>query len=150
MRHDVANEQGTAPLRDESKWRRAYWPPIYDAETARKAALNGAQAAFVVSGITALLAALAVFDILNIVDAWSFVDAALFAGLGFFIRRMSRVAAVLAMALFIFERVDAFYSRGVTSAVGLVALMLLIGFVSGVRGAFSYHSYRGIATLKTL
>src|ERR1035437_6973905 len=98
---------------DEIKWRRAYWPTIHDAETARKAALNGAQAAFFVSAVTDLLALLSVFDVLNIVGPWAFVDAALFAILGLTIRRsMSRAAAVSALALFILDRVDRFYARG--------------------------------------
>ena len=128
---------------DESKWRRACWPAIHDTETARKAALNGAQSAFFVSAVTGLLALLSVFEVLNIVGPWAFVDAALFAILGLTIRRsVSRVAAVSALALFILERVDGFYTRGVTAAVGVVALMLLMGFVSGVRGAFAYHRYQ--------
>src|SRR5258708_4750582 len=90
---------------NSSRWRAAYWPVIYDSESARKAAKAGALAAFFLAGWTALFAFLSIFNISNLNDASALVDAAIFAFLGFMIRRMSRVASIIALVMFVAERV---------------------------------------------
>jgi hypothetical protein len=130
----------TSPAKRD--WLGNYWPVIYNKETARKAALQGAQASFIVAGLTALLVLLAVLNIAKIFSPEALVDAAIFAVLGLLARRMSRVAAVSALALFILERAYTAYTRGVTPVMGIVALVLLLAFISGVRGTFAYHRFQ--------
>jgi hypothetical protein len=114
------------------------WPAITDLESATAAERDGAEAAFIVSGLTAIFALLAHFDFVNVVSPWAWIDACVMAVLGFFIRRMSRTAAVMALAWFLAARVQGAMTRSVTSNV-LLGLILIAPFVSGVRGAFAYH-----------
>jgi hypothetical protein len=117
----------------------ALWPDLNDVAAARKACQGAAVCAFLVAGITALVAVIALSgkSIIPGIDAWALVDAAIFALLGFFLRRCSRIAAVITLALFIVERVSMMASGGIA---GLpLALILVVYFIGGARGAFAYH-----------
>jgi hypothetical protein len=121
-----------------------WWPIISDEKSAKKAAMIGAGCAFVVAGITCLLAIISVFTPLGFVQPSSLVNASLAAFLGFMIqRKVSRTAAVSALVVFVGERIYAGIEHGVGAAVGALAVILLLGFISGVRGTFAYHAYRG-------
>jgi hypothetical protein len=135
-------DQLASPWRasDKSKW---YWPTIYNIDTARSAAFCGSYAAFFVSCVSAAVASLSAFHVLDWVDSWSFVDAGLFAVLGFLIRRMSRVAAASALALYLLERVYAAHLVGWTTTAVVLAAPVFTLFVSGVRGTIAHHRYKG-------
>jgi hypothetical protein len=126
-----------------------FWPDIHNLDTARDAALTGSHTAFVVSGMTGALALLSAFHILNLADPWSLVDAMLFAVLGLLMRRMSRVAATSAIALFTIERgYEAFVRsrRPMTTVAAVLVGVLYLGFTSGVRGTIAYHRYKREST----
>ena len=74
-----------------------FWPEITDLESAAAAGRDGAGVAFVVAWITAIFAVLSYFDVLNVLSPWALIDAGVMATLGFFIYRMSRAAAVIAL-----------------------------------------------------
>jgi hypothetical protein len=114
------------------------WPDISDLERAAAAGKEGAAVAFIVAVITAIFAALAYFNVLNVVSPWALIDASVMATLGFFIRRMSRAAAVIALVWFIGARIQGAITHGLASNI-LLGIVLLAGFVSGVRGTFAYH-----------
>jgi hypothetical protein len=117
------------------KW---YWPDITDLESAATAGREGAAVAFVVAGITTIFAVLAAFHVANVLSPWALIDAGVMATLGFFIRRMSRAAAVIALVWFIAARIQGAITHGLASNL-LLGLILLAGFISGVRGTFAYH-----------
>src|SRR5262249_47372996 len=94
--------------------------------------------AFIVAGITAFFAALAYFNVLNVFSPWVLIDAGVMATLGFYIRRMSRAAAVVALVWFIAARIQGAMTHGMVSNI-LLGLILLVGFIGGVRGTFAYH-----------
>lgn len=118
----------------------AFWPDINDLESARKACRAAAVGAFIVATITGIVAAVAVAGSAPIagIDSSAFVDAAIFAILGFFLRRCSRTAAVITLVLFIIERIFMMAQGGAPVGI-IVAVILIIYFIGGVRGAFTYH-----------
>ena len=91
---------------------------------------------------TTIFALLSIFDVLNVVWPWAFVDAGAMAVLGFFIHRMSRSAGVIALVWFIVARIQGAMTHGFASNV-LLGLILLPGFINGLRGTFVYHRLAG-------
>jgi hypothetical protein len=114
------------------------WPDITDLESAAAAGREGAAVAFVVAGITTIFAVLAAFRVANVLSRWALIDAGVMAILGFFIRRMSRAAAVTALVWFIAARIQGAITHSLASNL-LLGLILLAGFISGVRGTFASH-----------
>jgi len=127
--------------------RNRLWPDVVDLESATAAGREGTAAAFIVSGITTLFAVLSYFDVLDVVSPWALVDAGAMALLGFFIHRMSRSAAVIALVWFIVARIQGAVTHGFASNV-LLGLILLAGFISGIRGIFAYHRFARRTGLK--
>ena len=114
------------------------WPDVSTPEQARSAANGGAIAACIIVVITSGLALYAILKspVLN-VTAWSFVDAFLFAVVGIGIWKLSRVAAVAGLVLYLIEQVALWSSPGPKPTVMAVLFILL--FVHAIRGTFSYH-----------
>ena len=118
----------------------AFWPDINDLESAKKACGAAAAGAFIVAVITGIVAAIAMAGSSPIagIDGSAFVDAAIFAILGFFLRRCSRTAAVITLVLFIIERIFMMAQGGAPAGL-IVAIILIVYFIGGVRGAVTYH-----------
>ena len=116
------------------------WPPLNDMESAKKAARQGVWAAGIVAVVTALLAVLAGrgVKVLNI-DSWAFVDAALFAIIAFGIHKMSRVAAVAWVCLYVLERLYMWQTNGVKAGGIIMPVILTLAFINSIRGTFTHH-----------
>jgi hypothetical protein len=132
--------------REESPrgWKRSYWPAIYDLESAKHAARQGAVAAFFCAAAAALFGILgqASRD-LGGVNAWSLLEAVLIAGLGLGVWKLSRVCAVCSLALYLLERVASFLLLGVKGVRGVAMLVIIpLCFVNGIRGAMAYHRFK--------
>lgn len=120
------------------------WPAVSDESSARKAASQGATAAYICGGITLAVVVLGQFmptlyGALGI-SAYALLDAAIFAGLGYGTQRCSRLAAVGGLSFYVFERVMSIRLTRGTTAVTILILGLM--FVNGVRGAFGFHRAR--------
>lgn len=118
---------------DKNLW----WPSVENRPKAKDTARQGAWAAVTVSVVTAVVATIALISDEEIAgtDAWAYIDAAIFAAIGFGIFRLSRFAATAGLALFVLQRfVLAFQFRGL-----IFAVILTLAFVNGVRGSFTYH-----------
>lgn len=126
----------------DSRLRRLFWPSIYDSDSARRAGMNGAQASFIVAGVTTLFALLSMVGVISVVEPWAIVDAVIVASLGLMIRRMSRAAAVAALLMFLIERLFAGIEHGLKAEIGVVAIVVAFSFVSGVRGTVAWHDFR--------
>ncbi|HEX3745410.1 MAG TPA: hypothetical protein VHW09_15815 [Bryobacteraceae bacterium] len=126
---------------DPGTW---WWPNIWDAESARKAAQNSTYAAYFVGTLTGVFALVSIFKPLTFAAPSSLFDAALFAGLGFLThRKMSRAAAVAVILLFVAERLYAAIDQARLSAgIGIMSVILLCAFIAGARGTFAYHEYK--------
>jgi len=119
--------------------KRRYWPEIKDLDTARRVAKQGVWAALFVAGVTALFATLAVFGkSVAGVEPLAFVDVAIFALLAIGIWKMSRVAASVALVLFVLEKIWAFQD-GQRPAGMIMAIVITFIFVNTVRATFCYR-----------
>jgi hypothetical protein len=116
-----------------------FWPPVDSLDAAKEAAKQGAIAAALVAGITAIVAILSLFG-LEITSLWALVDAALFALIAFGIYKLSRVAAVLGLLLYLWEQISQILITGKTNII-LVVLFTLY-FIHAIRGTFAYHKLK--------
>ena len=118
---------------DKSIW----WPSVENRPKAKDTARQGAWAAVFVSVATAIGATVALLSDEEIegISAWAYVDALLFGAIAVGIFRLSRFAAAAGLALYLFERfVFGFQLRGL-----LIAMVVTLAFVNGIRGTFTYH-----------
>lgn len=116
--------------------KRWWWPEVETREGAEGAIKQAFWAAVVVAALTALFAMLGVLGVgfaLGLgIDAWAFLDAALFAGIAFGLRRRSRVAAWAGLLLFGLEKIYLWNRNGVQGP--WLAVIILLLFIGGVRG----------------
>lgn len=125
------------------KW---YWPELTDLKESEKAAHEGAGVCFLVAGGTAIIAGMSVWldkPVLGM-DVWALVDAGIFAIAGWRIWRLSRIWAVLALATFIAESINAIALHPLP-AVFLIRGTLTLVLIGSVRGTFAYHRFRSNA-----
>lgn len=66
---------------------------------------------------------------------WSYLDAGVMAVIAFGLFRLSRVAAVAGLVVFILGRL----AMGLNQRGYVVALIFFVALVNGVRGTFAYH-----------
>lgn len=126
--------------REPGHW---WWPMISDQPSARNAAMTGATCSFIVAAFTGALALVSIFKPLSFIKPFAMVDAGAIAILGLMIRKkLSRIAAVAALTIFVAERGYIGIQYGFGKAVGVVTIILLLGFIAGVRGTFAYQKYR--------
>lgn len=122
----------------------AFWYNIYDLDSAKEAAKAGFWAAVFCASVTAIFATISLFmkQAFFSIDAYAYVDALIFAFLAWRIRKMSRVFSVIALVLFILEKIEMARTLGAT---GLpMAIIMILFFIHGVRGTFAYHKYNKI------
>lgn len=124
------------PNKKAANW---FWPPVDSLNAAKEAAKQGAIAAAIVAGITAIVAILSLFG-LEITSLWALVDAALFALIAFGIYKLSRVAAVIGLTLYLWEQLSQILATGKTN-IFLVVLFTLY-FIHAIRGTFAYHKLK--------
>ena len=72
-----------------------------------------------------------------------YLDAALFAVLGWGISRFSRICAGLALVLYLFEQAVSFGVYGPFSTILVIINVLL--YLNGIRGALAYHRFEVLA-----
>jgi hypothetical protein len=129
---------------NNSSW---YWPDVSDIDGARDATRYGMWCAILVAGVTALLSLLA-FSGTRImgVTPVSLIDAAIFAAIAFGLSRYSRFAAVAGFTLYLIEKIYAFVVTGSVLGVGVLGIVILFGFLNGMRGAFAYQKLSAAAS----
>ncbi len=116
------------------------WPAVGDENAAVFAARQGFHAAVYCSIVTAIFAVLGGFGFhIMGFDLWCLTDAGLMAGLAFGIRRMSRVAAVIALLYYVACRIDLWVEYGFQTPI--IAALFILMFLSAVRGTFAYHRF---------
>jgi len=111
------------------------WPKITDVKSARSAARQGFGAAM-------FLAVWTVYTVLvGYVSYSSFVDAAIFALIGWRLYRMSRAAAVVGLVVFGGERIFQWFEHG-TAGNPLMILFLFLAFANSIRGTFAHRQFQ--------
>ena len=126
-----------------SRWQ-WIWPPTHDIASARLAADHGFYAAAFCAVATALGVLLTRFGIELIrpgfLDLTSLLGAAVFVTIAWGIRRQFRIAAVLGLLLYLARWLYVWITVGPGNPV--IALLLILAFVSGVRGTFAYQKHQ--------
>ena len=129
-----------------------WWPMAPDRDSARRIATYGATAVFFMAGLTTILALISLFkplsQPLDYIRPEAVVNAFMFAFLGLMIQwKVSRIAAVGAAVLYVFEQVYAGIHGWMGFVTALWAVIFLWAFVSAVRGTFAFHAHRrGLST----
>jgi hypothetical protein len=120
------------------------WPAIDTPEAARSATRQAFWAAVYCASVTSLLALLSVLDI-QLFPKWHFdlgalLDAGIFGLIAWGLAKHSKLAALAGLLFYLFETVDRWIAIGPINLV-LTGIMIL-AFVSGVRGTFAYQAAR--------
>ncbi len=118
-----------------SRVRELLWPDVSDLVAAETAARNGMYASFFVAGVTAA------FVLFNWTGRPALIDAVLFAAIGIGIRKMSRIAAVAGLVLYVSEQLMSI-AQGRVGANIIMAVIFTGVFLSAVRAAFKYRGMR--------
>ncbi len=127
------------------------WVCIDSVETAREAAKQGMWTAILVAIFTAVVTVIFMTmgetpEGFPEIDAWAFWDVGLFVAVAWGIHKMSRIAAVAGLGLYVLGQVLIRISMPSIAPGGLwVAGLFILGFVNGVRGTFAYHRLRRAA-----
>lgn len=119
------------------------FPSIDGTESAQEVARQGVWASLLVAGFTTFFILLS-FAGVSFLNAWSFLDVAAFVAIAYGIHKMSRIAAMVGLALYVAERV-VLWSNPMfkPNAVGLImTIFITFAFINAVRGTFAYHQYR--------
>jgi hypothetical protein len=123
----------------ESRLKTALWPSIPDVEAAQRIAKQGFWAALFVAGVTAVFGILAIFGMsIAGIDATALIAAAVFLGIAWGIRKMSRTAAIAAFLLFLADRI-LMWLENQRAGGWLVAIFVALAFLNAVRATFVYH-----------
>ncbi|NEP57063.1 MAG: hypothetical protein F6K31_08565 [Symploca sp. SIO2G7] len=121
------------------------WLSEIDSITAaRTTAKQGCWAAIFVATITAVLVSVSLTtpDPEIPLDAWSFIDAGLFAAIAWGIHKMSRIAAIAGLALYIIEIIYKCLNGSFSSSGTWLVIIITLAFINSVRGTFAYHKLR--------
>jgi hypothetical protein len=120
-----------------------FWPTIASKERAIDLMHNGACA----SGLTALITA--VFGVISVIlghpilgmDAWGFIDAAIFAVVAWRVFRLSLPWAITGLLLFSAEKVAAFVTDPASSGI-VVGIIFWFFYLHAVRGGLFLRKIR--------
>ncbi|MEW9124739.1 MAG: hypothetical protein AB2421_18655 [Thermotaleaceae bacterium] len=114
---------------------------IADVEGAKSLAKQGFYASMTISGMTTLMIILGAlgFDWFDI-DFLAFIDVAAFLAIGFGIYKMSRIASVLGLSLYIIERILMMMEYGFKF--DFMLIIFCTAFANSIRGTFAYHKLK--------
>jgi len=121
----------------------SFWPKITDVESAKAASRAGVAGAGIVVVVTLAFVVWGLLrgsPVANIGIA-ALIDAGLFLLIGFGIYRMSRVAAVAGLILYLVELWFTLKTGG-TSANVVLPIIIILAFLGGIRGTFGYHKHK--------
>lgn len=125
-----------------------YWPEIKNLQDAVQASNLGVAAALIITVVNAGIATFSLVQHTTFmgVGALGYVDAAMFALVAGGIRLRSRIAAFFGLGLFLLEKAYQLSTQP-KSVMGLgLGIVLLLFFISGVRGNFAYQRFASPAS----
>jgi len=114
-----------------------WWPDISCSDAARKAAMQGAVAALLVSIVTGLAA---FFGLMG-ANRGALLDTMVFGLISLGIYKMYRAAAIAGLLFFVYERIYALSHIGI-QGIGIIAIIISVCFINAIRGTFAYHRYK--------
>ena len=113
---------------------------ITNMQEAKKVAREGFIASMAVSIITTIgiIISMTGVDFLGL-DLFAFLDVAIFLIIGFGIYKISRIAAVLGLCLYLFEQISMILVSGRFS---WMMIIFTLAFCNSIRGTFAYHKFK--------
>jgi hypothetical protein len=128
----------------ENKWKRAHWPSVATREGAKFASRQAFAAAVLCTGLDCIFAALGALKVdlgpeLRF-DFWALGDASVFGIIAWGLWRHSRIAAWAGLLMYVLDRLYAFSTAARANLV--VAIILILAFVNGVRGTMALHRFK--------
>jgi hypothetical protein len=117
-----------------------YWPDVSDLDGAKDATKYGMWCAIIVAALTAVVSVLTIMGMgIRGISNYTLVDALVFVGIAYGLSRYSRFAAVAGFVLYLAEKIYTYVVTGSILGVGVLAIVVLFGFLNGMRGAFAYQ-----------
>lgn len=150
----AASAQAALGAQHKRSIRETWWPPVDDAESARKTARYGFWAAVINILLTGfLIVVLLVGGTKNPLGAqpnllwWAAGDLAIFAAVAAGLFVYSRIAAAAGLLLFVASKVFGWILLSQTPQVGalLIAALFVIFYIHGVRGTFALARHQARA-----
>lgn len=129
---------------------RWYWPTFGNVADAEQASNQGMWAAVFCAAVTTIMATVSLFAAHGVmgINPSAYVDAVLFALIAWRIRARSKAFAIAGLCLFVIEKIYQVATHPETLGMGIfLAVILLLCFISGVRGTFAYHRFTAEAAL---
>jgi hypothetical protein len=115
------------------------WPDVDDEKQAKAAARYGFYAC-----VGIIVVSIAMSFLGNVEwSAW-ILEGMLFAVIGFFIYRFSRVAAICGLILYVGERIILLVEQGAKMPSGLTLYLMIVftfAFINSIRGTFAYRRF---------
>jgi len=123
-----------------------FWRNIYDMESAKIAAMDACWISIFIAASTAILATMSLTSKHDVMSMKAYyIDVILFAFFAWRIKRMSRFFSVIALGIFIQNRIIMLFhlmKLGILSYGFLfITIMILLCLINGVRGTFAFHKY---------
>src|SRR5437773_7953151 len=123
----------------DRKPRNIFWPSVATVEEAAWATKQAFGAAVFCSGVTAVLAILAICGVEFVkrvfkLDGSALFDAGLFAVVAVFLWRQSRVAAWAGCLLYLGERIYMWGSNPASLRHPFLSIVIILAFIAGIRG----------------
>ena len=124
-----------------------FWGKIDNIEDAVENAELGMYFAYIISGLTGLLAIASLFEVKIIpgLSIFALIDAALFALLGWGISRYSRISSVLTLIFYIFQLINNFNNiESVKTIHVILAAIVIAALLNSIRGTYYYHKLKKV------
>jgi hypothetical protein len=112
--------------------------------SAKKAVAQGYIAAYIIAGLTAViaLAALTSEQAIAGIDEWAMLDALLMAVAGIGMQFYSRTAALGALILYALGKAVSLSEGNMNATGAVMTVLFFLALLNGVRGAFAYHRFQ--------
>lgn len=113
-------------------------------ESAKKAVTQGYVAAYIIAGLTAVIAIVALQSEESIagLDEWAILDALLMAVAGIGMQFYSRTAALGALILYALGKALSISEGQMNTSGAIMSILFFLALLNGARGAFAYHRFQ--------
>ncbi|WP_216655346.1 hypothetical protein [Thermoleptolyngbya sichuanensis] len=131
----------------ENRW----FPEIDSIATAHRVARQGVIASLILAGVTTAFAIAATQNTLpselleldEVFNPLLFVDALIYGAIAWGIQRMSRIAAIAGLSIYLLSRVLLHLSGMPTNLFGMAIVTLIsVAFINAIRSTFAYHRFQ--------
>ncbi|GAB4131647.1 MAG: hypothetical protein Fur0046_00750 [Cyanobacteria bacterium J069] len=126
-----------------------WFPPVDSVAAARRVDRQGMIASLFIAAVTTAFAIASTKNALpsnfnrDLFNPMLFVDALLYGAIAWGIHRLSRIAAIAGLSLYLFSRILLYVSGMPTNSVGMaITTIISIAFINAIRATFAYHHFQ--------